>query len=145
MLRYPGLSPVLVSIAFPLSPSISRCLSIHSSPAIGFLYMYILHSQRRHCSNRFGSGSLVVLLLYDKRICTYSIDPSLSDGEFPGLGLDLVPDVVVPEAEHGVRMKQKSRFKFLPGRGLNLEPRNLMAAEFTTRLPEPNRLLQCRL
>ena len=35
-----------------------------------------------------------VLLLYDRRICTHSIDPSLADGEFPGLGLALVPDVV---------------------------------------------------
>src|SRR6218665_3756026 len=26
----------MVSIAFPLSPSISRCFSIHSSPVIGF-------------------------------------------------------------------------------------------------------------
>ena len=86
-----------------------------------------------------------MFLLYDRRICTHSIEPSLDDSEFPSLRLALVPDVVVPEAEHGVRMKQKSRFKFLPGRGLNLEPRNLMAAEVTTRLPEPNRLLQCRL
>src|SRR6218665_3877073 len=57
-----------------------------------------------------------VFLLYDRRICTHSIDHSLAvaDFEFPRLGLALVPDVVVPEAEHGVRMKQKSRFKFLP-------------------------------
>src|SRR6218665_4180208 len=35
-LWYPGLPPVLVSIAFPF-PSISRCFSIHSSSlAIGF-------------------------------------------------------------------------------------------------------------
>src|SRR6218665_2529314 len=62
-----------------------------------------------------------VFLLYDRRICTHSIDPSLADDEFPGLGLALVPDVVVPEAEHGVHMKQKSSFKFLPWPGF--EPR----------------------
>ena len=62
-----------------------------------------------------------MFLLYDRRICTHSIDllidPSLADGEFPGLGLALVPDVVVPEAEHGVHRKQKSRFKLLPWPG----------------------------
>ena len=42
-----------------------------------------------------------VFLLYDRRICTHSIDPSLADGEFPGFGLALVPDVVDPEAEQG--------------------------------------------
>src|SRR6218665_3461918 len=36
-LWYPGLLPVLVSIAFPFAFHISRCFSIHSSsPAIGF-------------------------------------------------------------------------------------------------------------
>ena len=51
------------------------------------------------------------------------VDLSLTHflGEFPGLGLALVPDVVDPEAEHGVRMRQKSRFKFLPWPGF--EPR----------------------
>ena len=62
-----------------------------------------------------------MFLLYDQRVCTHSIDHSLADGEFPDLGLALVPDVVVPEAEHEVGMKQKSRFKFLPWPGL--EPR----------------------
>src|SRR6218665_3227382 len=44
-----------------------------------------------------------VFLLYDRRICTHSVDPSLTHfvGEFPGLGLALVPDVVVLEAEQG--------------------------------------------
>ena len=73
-----------------------------------------------------------VFLLYDRHICTHLTDPSLADGEFPGLGLALVPDVVVPEAEHGVRMKEKSRIK--PGRGLNLGPCSLMAVNVTTRL-----------
>jgi len=35
-----------------------------------------------------------------------------ADGEFPGLGLALILDVVVPEAEHGVRMKQKSDWAY---------------------------------
>src|SRR6218665_1514920 len=36
-------------------------------------------------------------------IATHSVDPSLTHflGECPGLGLALVPDDVVPEAEHG--------------------------------------------
>ena len=34
--QVPGLPPVLVSIAFFPPPSISRCFSIYSSPAIGF-------------------------------------------------------------------------------------------------------------
>src|SRR6218665_2440584 len=36
-------------------------------------------------------------------IATHSVDPSLTHflGEFPGLGLALVPDVVVPEADSG--------------------------------------------
>ena len=42
-------------------------------------------------------------LAYGRRICTHSVDPSLTRflSEFPGLGLSLVglPDVVVPEAE----------------------------------------------
>jgi len=40
-----------------------------------------------------------MFLLYG--ICTHSVDPSLTHflGELPGLGLALVPDVVVPEAE----------------------------------------------
>ena len=62
-----------------------------------------------------------MFLLYDQRICTHSTDPSLDDGEFPGLGLALVPDVVVPEAEHGVCIKQNSHFKFLLWPGF--EPR----------------------
>src|SRR6218665_830585 len=38
----------------------------------------------------------VVFLLYGRRIATHSVDPSLTHylGEFPGLGLALVPDVV---------------------------------------------------
>src|SRR6218665_2694170 len=43
----------------------------------------------------------IVFLLYGRRITTHSVDPPLTHflGEFPGLGLALVPDVVVPQAE----------------------------------------------
>ena len=65
------------------------------------------------------------------------VDPSFTDflGEFPGFGLALVPNFVVPEAEHGVRMKQKSRLKVLLWLGFQLGPCSLMAANITTRLP----------
>src|SRR6218665_3453930 len=45
----------------------------------------------------------IVFLLYGRRIATHSVDPSLTHflGEFPGLGLPLAPDVVVPEADSG--------------------------------------------
>ena len=51
-------------------------------------------------------------LLYGRLICTHSVDPSLTHffGEFPGLGLALVHDVVVPEAEqdaHGAEVSIK--------------------------------------
>ena len=44
-----------------------------------------------------------MFLLYGRRICTHSFDPSLTHflGEFLGLGLALVPDVMVPEANRG--------------------------------------------
>jgi len=44
-----------------------------------------------------------VFLLYCWRISTHSVNLSLTHllGEFPGLGLALVPDVVVPKAEQG--------------------------------------------
>ena len=42
-----------------------------------------------------------MFLLYGRRIATHSVDPSLTHflDEFPGLGLALIPDVVVPETE----------------------------------------------
>ena len=75
-----------------------------------------------------------VFLLYDRRICTHSLDPSLPVGEFPGLGLAL----------HGTRCcgprggtwgAQEAEISFqISGRGLNLGPRSLMAANVITRL-----------
>src|SRR6218665_866900 len=46
-------------------------------------------------------------------------DPSLTHflGEFPGLGLALVPDVVVPEVEQRCAWSRKLDSNFCPGRG----------------------------
>src|SRR6218665_515651 len=55
---------------------------------------------------------------------THSVDPSLTHflGEFPGLGLALVPDVVVPEADSGVHGAENSiQISALAG----VEPRTL--------------------
>src|SRR6218665_2862035 len=60
-----------------------------------------------------------VFLLYGQRICTHSVDPSLNHflGEFPGLGLALLPDVVVPEAEQLCAWSRNLDPNFCPGRG----------------------------
>src|SRR6218665_3143199 len=52
----------------------------------------------------------IVFLLYGRRIATRSRDPSLTHflGDFPGLGLALVPDVVVPEADSGAHGAENS-------------------------------------
>src|SRR6218665_59437 len=76
------------------SPSISQCFSIHSSPAIGFHSCFFFTTD-----------------------VSAPIQSTLADSEFPGFELALVPDVVVPEAEHGVRIKHKPRFKCLPWPG----------------------------
>src|SRR6218665_3506016 len=84
----PGLSPVLVSVDLPFS--------FHTGC---FPFALICH------------WISIVFLLYGRRIATHSVDPSLTHflGEFSGLGLALVPDVVVPEADSGAN--------FCPGRG----------------------------
>src|SRR6218665_113186 len=76
----PGLSPVLVSIALPLA--------FHT-----WCFPFAL----------ICPWISIVFLLYGRRIATHSVDPSLTHflGEFPGLGLALVPNVVVPEADSG--------------------------------------------
>src|SRR6218665_1032065 len=68
----PGLSPVLVSIALPFA--------FHTSC---FPFTLICH------------WISIVFLLYGRRIATHSVYPSLTHflGEFPGLGLALVPEV----------------------------------------------------
>src|SRR6218665_359256 len=87
-LWYPGLLPVLVSIAFPFAFHIS----------VFFHSLFTCH------------WTSFVFFLYGRCICTHSVDPSLPNflGEFPGLGLALVPDVVVPEGGTVVCMEQKS-------------------------------------
>ena len=65
-----------------------------------------------------------MFLLYGRRIVTHSADPSLTHfiGEFPDLGLALVPDVVVPEAGSGVHGAENSiQISALAG----VEPRTL--------------------
>src|SRR6218665_1517552 len=61
----------------------------------------------------------IVFLLYGRRIATHSVDPSLTHFlvEFPGFGLALVPDVVVPEAEQRCPWSRKLDPNFCPGRG----------------------------
>ena len=60
-----------------------------------------------------------VFLLYGRRIATHSVDSSLTQFlcEFPGLGLALVPDVVVLEAEQRCAWSRKPDPNFWPGRG----------------------------
>src|SRR6218665_774517 len=93
----PGLLPVLVSSAFPFAFHISVCF--HS--------LFICH------------WILFVFLLYIRHICTHSVDPSLTHflGEFPGLGLALVPDAAVPEAEHGCAWSRNLDPNFCYGQG----------------------------
>src|SRR6218665_2399544 len=92
----PGLSPVLVSIALPFA----------------FHTWYFPLALICHWIS-------IVFLLYGRRIATHSVDPSPTHflGEFPGLGLALVPDVVVPEAEQRCARSRKLDPNFCPGRG----------------------------
>src|SRR6218665_252380 len=129
-LWYPGLPPVMVFIAFPFAFHISRFFSIHSSsPAIGF------HS----------------CFFFTTKVSApiHSADPSLTPllGEFPDLGLALVPNVVVPKAEQGCAWSRNLILNFCTGRGLNLGPCNLMATNVTTRLQRASfypPLMTCR-
>src|SRR6218665_1780952 len=93
----PGLSPVLVSIA------------LHLPYTWCFPFALICH------------WISFVFLLYGRRIATHSVDPSLTHflGEFPGLGLALVPDVVVQEAEQWCAWSRNLDPNFCPGRGRN--------------------------
>jgi len=76
-----------------------------------------------------------------------SVDPSLTHflGEFSGLGLALVPDVVVPEAKLRCAWSRNLDLNFCPGRGTTLDfgiyrPRTLPLGY---RTPPPfSRLLQ---
>ena|SRR6218665_1877960 len=90
----PGLSPVLVSIALPFA--------FHT---LCFPFALICH------------WISIVFLLYGQCIATHSVDPSLTRflGEFPGLGLALAPDVLVPEAEQRCEWSRKLKISALAG------------------------------
>src|SRR6218665_3980356 len=93
----PGLLPVLVSIAIPFA--------FHTWC---FPFALICH------------WISIVFLLYGRRIAMApSVDPSLTHflDELPGLGLALVPDVVVPEAEQRCAWSRNLDPNFCPGRG----------------------------
>jgi len=98
-LWYPELLPACWCPSPLLSPAISRCFSIHSLPAMHWISY--------------------VFLLYGRRICTHSVNPSLTRflGESPGLVLSLVPDVVVPDAELRCTWGRNFDPNFCPGRG----------------------------
>src|SRR6218665_131721 len=78
----------------------------------------------------------IVFLLYGRRITTHSVDHPLTHflGEFPGLGLALVPDVVVPQAEQRCTWSRKLDPHFCPGWGRTSDPWHLEAANVATRL-----------
>src|SRR6218665_2082033 len=98
----PGLSPVLVSIALPFA--------FHTWC---FPFALICH------------WISIVFLLYVRLIANHSVDPSLARflGEFPCLGLALVPDVVVPEAEQRCTWSRKLQIQISALAGV--EPRTL--------------------
>ena len=102
-------------------------------------FPYLVFSIRSYCH-----WISIAFLLYGRRIATHSVDPSLTRflGEFPGLGLALVPDAVVPEAEQRCAWSKNSiQISALAG----VEPRHLAAADVATRLlctPPLSRLLR---
>src|SRR6218665_3286462 len=100
----PGLSPVLVSIAL--------AFAFHT-----WCFPFALIC---HCIS-------IVFLLYGRRIAIHSVDRVLTHflGEFPGLGLALVPDVVIPEAEQRCAGAENSiQISALDG----VEPRTLASS-----------------
>src|SRR6218665_3034602 len=95
--RILGYRPCWCPSPFPFLPSIPRCFpfTLTSPPLIFFLFFFLQPTYffpflflPRHWIS-------FVFLLYDRRIFTHSIDPSLVDGEFRGLGMSLIPNVVV--------------------------------------------------
>src|SRR6218665_45084 len=127
-----GSTPIHVGVQCPLTSSLGEfpgyydwalaCVGVHRLslclPYLGVFPFTLL----RLPLNFIRVSSLRLVYLHPL------VDLSLThfSGEFPDLGLALGTDVVVPEAEQlGVRMKQKSRFKFRPWSGL--EPRNLQS------------------
>src|SRR6218665_2689645 len=110
----PGLSPVMVSIAIPIA--------FHT-----WCFPFALICHRIS----------IVLLLYGRRIATHSVDPSLTHflGEFPGLGLALAPDVVVPEAEQRCAWGRTLDPIFCLGRGRTLASSGRGCCYYTTAHP----------
>src|SRR6218665_1395894 len=92
----PGLSPVLVSIALPFA--------FHTWC---FPFALICH------------WISIVFLFYGRRIATHSVDPSLTHflGEFPGLGLALVPRWCGPRGGQRCTWSRKLDPNFCSGRG----------------------------
>ena|SRR6218665_2912524 len=88
------------------------------------LVEYILFIRIKHLysslEETYSECAVVSRLVRQGRcICTHLVDPSLTHflGEFPGLGLALEPDVVVPEAEQGCAWSRNLDPNFCPGRG----------------------------
>src|SRR6218665_116940 len=82
----------------------------------------------------------IVFLLYGRRIATNSVAPSLTHflGEFQGLGLSRVPDVVVTKADSGAHGAENSiQISALAG----IEPRTLIGIRLL-RTPPFSRLLR---
>src|SRR6218665_3689211 len=92
-LWYPGLSPVLVSIAFPIAFHIPVLLYPLFFTYHWISFVFLLHG--RPIQSTF----------------TYFLS------KFPGLGLALIPDVVVPEAEQRCAWSRNLVPNFCPGRG----------------------------
>src|SRR6218665_3855713 len=92
----PGLSFVLVSIALPFAFQ-TCCFPFAVCHWISIMF-----------------------LLYGQRIATHSVNPALTPflGEFPGLGLALIPGVVVPEVDQLYTWSRKLDPNFCPGRGI---------------------------
>src|SRR6218665_602141 len=102
-----------------------------SFPAIGIgsgvhrpslRFPYLVFSIRSYLSfdfNRVSSLRPTYRHPFGRPFTTHSVDPSLTHflGEFPGLGLAQVPDVVVPEAEQRCAWSRKLDPNFCPGRG----------------------------
>src|SRR6218665_3513625 len=120
-----------VGVQCPISSSLGEFPSYFGSGVLGFRPYW--------CPSPFPSPSIhtwcfpfalichwisIVFLLYGRRIATHSVDPSLTHflGEFPALGLALVPDVVVPGADNGAHGAENSiQISALAG----VEPRTL--------------------
>src|SRR6218665_3511927 len=104
----PGLSPVFVFIALPFA--------FHTLLfPFALLFLLISIVFLLYCRHWISS----VFLLYGRRIATHSVDPSLLHflGEFPGLGLALVPRCCGPRGGQRCAWSRKLDPNFCSGRG----------------------------